>query len=149
MTVADGARSSTGEVLSVAHGDAGEVDDIRLTLPATGTHLPLARAITADLAARLDFDLDEVSDLRMAVDEACAELVALAAAPTRLTCVFRVQPDALWITASALTRDGEPPARDTFGWRVLTALVDEVEAWADDDRTVHLRLRKHRLGAAA
>ncbi|HEV2086933.1 MAG TPA: anti-sigma regulatory factor [Cryptosporangiaceae bacterium] len=147
MTVADGASTGAGEV--TAPSDPPDVEDIELTLPAIGTHLPLVRALAADLAARLDFDLDQVSDLRMAVDEACAELVALAAVPSRLTCVFRVQGGALWITASAVTRAGERPARDTFGWRVLTALVDDVQTWSDTDRTVYLQLCKRHSGADA
>lgn len=121
-------------------------DDIEVRLPASPVHVPVVRALAADVAVRLDFDLDEVSDLRMAVDEACAEVVALAVPQARMTCVFRLTDDALWVTASAPTTDGTVMARNTFGWKVLTALVDEVEAWSDDDRVTHVRLGKRRPG---
>jgi serine/threonine-protein kinase RsbW len=129
-------------------GLEGELIEIRL--PATAVHLPVLRTLTADLAARLDFNLDEVADLRMAVDEACAGLVARAAAPTQLRCTFRMESDALWVVASAHTVDGTPPARDTFGWRVLTALVDTVDSSADHDtRLVTVQLCKRRSGTEA
>jgi serine/threonine-protein kinase RsbW len=123
--------------------------DIELTLPADPVHVPVARALAADLAVRLDYDLDEVSDLRMAVDEACAELVAKAAPPGRLRCVFRADEAALTVSVSAATKDGVVPGQNTFGWRVLTALVDEVTTWATADNVVHIQLVKHRLEALA
>ena len=132
---------------SLTTDDAGS--DIELTLPADPVHVPVARALAADLAVRLDYDLDEVSDLRMAVDEACAELVAKAAAPGRLRCVFRADDQALRVSVSATTKDGTVPGTNTFGWRVLTALVDEVTTWASEGNVVHIQLVKHRLEALA
>jgi serine/threonine-protein kinase RsbW len=86
----------------------------------------------------------------MAVDEACSGLVARAAAPTELRCVFRWETDKLWIEASARTQDGTPPARDTFGWRVLTALVDDVDAGAEPGTgMVTVTLCKQRSGIDA
>jgi serine/threonine-protein kinase RsbW len=124
-------------------------DVIEVRLPASAAHLPVLRTFTADLAARLDFTLDEVADLRMAVDEACAGLIARAADSTRLTCTFHLDSTALWVIASAETTDGSPPARDTFGWRVLTALVDAVDADADDAKLVTVKLYKRRAGTLA
>jgi serine/threonine-protein kinase RsbW len=125
----------------------GEVIEVRL--PAAPTHLPVLRTFTADLAARLDFNLDEVADLRMAVDEACSGLVARAVAASKLTCTFRLEDDALWVVAAAQTTDGAPPARDTFGWQVLTALVDDVDTDADGAGLVTVKLYKRRTGTAA
>ena len=131
--------SSSGDTLAAGLGD------IEVRLPASPTHLPVVRALAADLAVRLDYDLDEVSDLRMAVDEACAEVVALSGPSTRLTCLFRVDPDALSVTVSAPTGRGEVK-RGTFGWQVLTALVDEVDTWATDDGVTCVRLVKRHPG---
>ncbi len=47
-----------------------------LTVPADGSYLAVLRTATAGLAARLQFTLDEIEDLRIAVDEACAMLLA-------------------------------------------------------------------------
>lgn len=130
-----------------ATATGGEIIEVRL--PAAPTHLPILRTFTADLAARLDFNLDEVADLRMAVDEACAGLVARAVQASQLICSFQLESDALCVIAAAHTTDGKPPARDTFGWRVLTALVDTVDTAAGDDGVVTVRLYKRRTGTAA
>ncbi len=57
-------------------------------MPAEGAYLSVLRTATAGLAARLDFTLDEIEDLRIAVDEACAMLLAQADAGTSLECDF-------------------------------------------------------------
>ena len=48
-------------------------------MPAEGAYLSVLRTATAGLAARLDFTLDEIEDLRIAVDEACGMLLGQAA----------------------------------------------------------------------
>jgi serine/threonine-protein kinase RsbW len=90
------------------------------------TELPPLRLVAADLAARADFDLDTVADLRLAVDEAASELVAVAAPDAPLTCVFTLDDERMVVTASVPARDGARLRQDSFGWRVLTTLVDEV-----------------------
>ena len=47
---------------------------LELRVPTTALQLPAVRAMAADLAMRMDYDLDSVEDLRLAVDEACATL---------------------------------------------------------------------------
>ena len=46
--------------------------DVELRIPADSAFLSVLRTATAGLAARLDFTLDDIEDLRIAVDEACA-----------------------------------------------------------------------------
>src|SRR2546430_16011483 len=53
-------------------------DVVVLVVPADGSYLAVLRTATAGLAARLQFTLDEIEDLRIAVDEACAILLAVA-----------------------------------------------------------------------
>ncbi len=122
-------------------------DFVEVRLPAAGAYLSVLRTATAGLAARLDFTLDEIEDLRIAVDEACALLLQHATAGSDLTCVFELDTTAMRVTVSAPTTDGRTPSRDTFAWTVLTALAGEVDARSDDDRTVSISLHKHRGGA--
>ena len=65
----DDARTAT------AHETVQGSDVVELRLPADGAYLSVLRTATAGLAARLDFTLDEIEDLRIAVDEACALLL--------------------------------------------------------------------------
>ena len=53
-------------------------DVVALRVPAVGAYLSVLRTTTAGLAARWNFTLDEMEDLQIAVDEACAALLPTA-----------------------------------------------------------------------
>lgn len=121
----------------------GPIEDVvRIRLPADSGYLSVLRTATAGLAARLDFTLDEIEDLRIAVDEACAMLLPQAIAGAQLTCSFRLDPATLEVVVTIPTTDGALPMRDTFSWTVLSALAGEVDSGSDEDRQVWIRLRK-------
>jgi serine/threonine-protein kinase RsbW len=121
-------------------------DVVELRLPADGAYLSVLRTATAGLAARLDFTLDEIEDLRIAVDEACALLLPDAAPDAELTCVFELTGGSLSVTVSVPSHTGRVPRRNTFAWTVLSALAGEVDASADGDGRVWVTLRKQRGG---
>src|SRR3954451_14159213 len=99
-------------------------DVVLLTVPADGGYLGVLRTATAGLAARLHFALDEIEDLRIAVDEACAMLLAVAVRDAELSCRFAVTDDALTVEVSVPTvRGARLPAESSFAWKVLTALT--------------------------
>lgn len=108
--------------------------------------IPTVRAVASDLAARADFDLDAISDLRMAVDEACATLVGLAADGSDLRCTFDVQGDRIAVAAQVQPAPGSDLPTDSFGWRVLQTLADKVDV---DHADGALRIRLHKLGGPA
>jgi serine/threonine-protein kinase RsbW len=122
-------------------------DMVTIRLPAASAYLSVLRTATAGLAARLDFTLDEIEDLRIAVDEACAMLLAQAVPGTDLECEFELTGDAMRIAVSVLTVDGREPSRDTFAWTVLSSLAGDVDAYVGADDKVSVVLQKHR-GAA-
>jgi len=117
-------------------------DLVILTLPASSAYLSVLRTVSAGLAARLDFTLDEIEDLRIAVDEACAMLVTGAAPDTDLTCRFQLEPALIRVDVTVRSDIARPPARDTFAWTVLSALVSEVDATRDEADNVTIRLVK-------
>ncbi len=118
-------------------------DVVEVRLPASGAYLSILRTATAGLAARLDFTLDEIEDLRIAVDEACAMLLPDAAGDSDLCCEFSLDGNAMHITVSLDTVAGRLPEKDSFSWTVLTALAGEVDAYADGNR-VSISLHKRR-----
>ena len=101
---------------------------LELRVPTTPTQLPAVRAMAADLAMRMDYDLDSVEDLRLAVDEACALLAAIGADGEPLTVVFETSRSGLHIEAWVPAAEGSAVPRDGFGWAVLQTLVDAVDA---------------------
>lgn len=124
-------------------------DVVTVKLPAASAYLSVLRTATAGLAVRLDFTIDEIEDLRIAVDEACAMLLAQAVPGTDLTCEFELTGDAMRIAVSVLTVDGRTPSRDTFAWTVLSSLAGEVDATTGPDDRVTVTLQKRRGAGGA
>jgi serine/threonine-protein kinase RsbW len=127
-------------------------DVVVLVVPADGSYLAVLRTATAGLAARLSFTLDEIEDLRIAVDEACAMLLTLAGQPvppgTELTCQFQVTEESLSIEVAIPVReDTALPGGQSFSWQVLTALAGEVTAESSAG-TASIRLTKRRVPLA-
>ncbi len=137
---ADASGTAKGGILPAGAGR----DVVVLRLPAAGAYLSVLRTATASLASRLDFTIDDIEDLRIAVDEACAMLLTQAMAGADLECRFELTPDAIDVAVSVLTLDGQEPSRDTFAWTVLTALAGEVNSSVDADNRVTLVLHKRK-----
>jgi serine/threonine-protein kinase RsbW len=127
---------------------ASTVDDdvVLLTVPADGGYLGVLRTATAGLAARLHFALDEIEDLRIAVDEACAMLLAIATRSADLECRFAVSHDALTVAVTVpIIAGSRLPAESSFAWKVLTALTTSASATVTRDRAT-IRLLTRRAG---
>ena len=119
-------------------------DHVTVGLPAEGAYLSVLRTATAGLAARLDFTLDEIEDLRIAVDEACAMLLSQAIPGTSLECAFDLGEQEMTITVSVTSAEPRIPAKDTFAWTVLSALAGTVDSRLGPDDQVSIVLRKRR-----
>lgn len=119
-------------------------DQVTVRLPAEGAYLSVLRTATAGLAARLDFTLDEIEDLRIAVDEACAMLVRQAVPGSSLECGFTLDRDMMTIAVSVPSAEPRQPASDTFAWTVLTALAGSVDAHVGPGDLLTIVLRKKR-----
>jgi serine/threonine-protein kinase RsbW len=123
-----------------------EDDVVLLTVPADGGYLGVLRTATAGLAARLHFALDEIEDLRIAVDEACAMLLAITTRAAELECRFVVTDDALAVEVTVpIVAGAKLPAESSFAWKVLTALTTAASASVGDGRaTIRLLTRRAR-----
>lgn len=95
-------------------------------MSAEASQLPVMRAVVGDLAMRADFDVDAIADLRLAVDEVCSTLVRVAAPAGTLLCRFTTNLDAVSIIAEVDSHETSAPRTNTFSWRVLSALADDV-----------------------
>ena len=102
--------------------------DVELRIPADSAFLAVLRTATAGLAARLDFTLDDIEDLRIAVDEACAIVLPQAKPGSDLTCAFELGDHQLTVAVSADCESPRQPSRDGFAWTVLAALTSSVSA---------------------
>ena len=113
-------------------------------MPAEGAYLSVLRTATAGLAARLDFTLDEIEDLRIAVDEACAMLLSQAIPGSDLECGFLLGQDTMTVSVSVRCLEPRAPSGDTFAWTVLSALAGSVDAQVGPGDLLTIVLRKSR-----
>jgi serine/threonine-protein kinase RsbW len=141
-----GSTDPAGSVPGQREADAAREtkDHVKVCMPAEGAYLSVLRTATAGLAARLDFTLDEIEDLRIAVDEACAMLLPQAIPGTNLECDFDLGTEEMTITVSVVAAQPRMPTRDTFAWTVLSALAGTVDSRLGPDDQVAIVLRKRR-----
>jgi uncharacterized glyoxalase superfamily protein PhnB len=119
-------------------------DVLLLDVPSTGDYLSVLPTATAAVATRLGFSLDEIEDLRAAVNAAVTLLIPAEHGRPRpfrrkphdqpLHCRLAVGEETLQI---ALSRPkGDPlPDSGSYQWQVLRALTDEVEAHVEGATT--------------
>jgi serine/threonine-protein kinase RsbW len=124
--------------------DNGRGPDVRVTMqvPADSAYMAVLRTTTAGLASRLDFTFDDIDDLRIAVNEACALLLHQAASGATLDCVYDLRPHEMTVTVSALTQGSELPSSDGLPWMVLKAVTRTVNAQLGPDGTVSISLSR-------
>lgn len=101
---------------------------ITLSIPARPDYVHILRSVTATIAAQLNFSFDDIEDLRLAIDEACAYLLGVPAEKTVIT--MQIAPDGTELELLASVDAGTaalPPAdaQQTVMWHILAALTDE------------------------
>ncbi len=138
-----GASAAAGPLITERPAEIGS-DLVTVRMPADGAYLSVLRTATAGLAARLDFTLDDIEDLRIAVDEACAMLLSQAIPGSSLECSFSLRPDDMTITVAVPSLNPRPPSGDTFAWTVLSALAGTVEAQVGPGDRLAIVMRKSR-----
>ena len=117
--------------------------DVRLTLPARPELLRVARLTAAGLAGRLGFNIDEVEDVKIAVDELCFALVGGQGHAGSLTLTYRSEDDGFvveGVTAGDGFRSPEPAVGELSA-QILGAVVDE-HSLSLDDGELRFRLLK-------
>jgi serine/threonine-protein kinase RsbW len=108
--------------------------DVELRLPADGVYVSVVRTTTAGLAARLDFLIDDIEDLRIAVGEACAMVLQEADLESDLVCSYYLSPGRLTVEVAVSAVSPEGPEYDSFAWQVLSTMATKADADASDGR---------------
>jgi len=100
---------------------------VTLTLPARPEYVHIARSVAAGLAAKAEMTLDDIEDIRLAVDEACTHLLAHSHAEL-LRLELARSGGAFEIVAQidAVIDDGNGSGDASISWRILEALADSV-----------------------
>ena len=117
--------AGTGAFAASSASSASATAEVALRLPADGAYAAVIRTLTAGLAARLDFTLDDIEDLRIAVSEATAMVLDEADPGADLDCTFRLGTGELSLDLVTTAADPAPPDYENFGWQVLATLATE------------------------
>lgn len=104
--------------------------DAEVRLPAETAYVAVLRMAAAGFAARLDFTLDDIEDLKMAVSEACALVLADATPGGDLRAHFFLSDQQIEMDVTADAVDASPPDQSSFGWQVLTTSAARASASA-------------------
>ena len=121
--------------------------EIRLAIPAQSRFLRIARLTAAGIAGDLGFSLQEIEDLRVAVDEMCAVLIDGADPSVELDLVYRIRGDELHLEGHCAL-DGPVAELHPVAQELLTMTADEFVVDADGDGR-RFRLVKRRAGQPA
>lgn len=105
-----------------------------LRLPADGAYVAVLRTTTAALAARLDFTIDDIEDLRIAVGEASALVLEHAPEGAHLDTRFVAGEGELTVVVAVATPTPPVPDLDSFAWQVLTTLASSADIASADGR---------------
>jgi serine/threonine-protein kinase RsbW len=118
-------------------------DIVEVRVPAHASYVSTLRLTTASLAARCELTIDDIEDLRLAVDEACALLLPHAIPGSTLDTRFELAYARLEVAASITSVDDAHVDRDGFAWTVLGALAARVEVSTENGRlTIALTKRR-------
>lgn len=126
--------------------DAAQVE---LSFPPATRYLRVARLTATGLASDLGFDVDELEDLRVAVDELCAVLIGDDGGPSvdgdlvRMT--YRHDDGVLEVSGERTMPSADPPVLDPIARELLAVVTDE-HSVDHDGRIRRVRLRKRPQG---
>lgn len=119
--------------------------EVEIRTLASMDRVPGIRAMAADMAMREDFDLDAISDLRLAVEEACATVLANADPNSELLCRLLVSQKQVEVSAHVTLPSDREPTVGPLSLRILRTLSDSVDYWTSSNehgRLFHVQLVK-------
>jgi serine/threonine-protein kinase RsbW len=126
-----------------------KTEPIELVLPADTRLVRVARLVASGVATTAGFDVEELEDLRIAVDELCAALVEGGdGSPMALT--FEIGLSGVTVLGSTpvldMTELDIEPERLSLSRQILRVVVDEYEI-VQAEGELRVRLTKRRFGA--
>ena len=115
---------------------------VELSVPAASRHLRLARLTASGFASDLGFSVDEIEDLRLGVDEACAILLERAGDGDRLTLSYSSDSPGVVIEGRCGAQSPAALVVDPVSEAVLSTTLDQHRFFADENGN-GFRLVKH------
>ncbi|MBA3430590.1 MAG: anti-sigma regulatory factor [Actinobacteria bacterium] len=111
------------------------MDTVSVKIPATPPSLRVVRLITAGLASRLRFTLDEIEDLKIAVDELASYLTGPHGRTGVLEIDFMIYDDHIEISGVGQFSDGQKVRTELneLSQKILETVTDSASLIRDGD----------------
>ena len=106
-------------------------DAVRLSVPAALEYVRIVRLTGSGVASRLGFDIEEIENLRVALDE-LASMVIDFAEGGELEITFFTTDNELRITGRAPVADGVEVGVEELTAQILKAVIDDYELRSAD-----------------
>ena len=105
------------------------MDTVSVSIPATPAYIQVVRLIASGLASRLRFTIDEIEDLKIAVDELCAYLTGSQGRDGTLELEFRIEGTLLEIRGTGNFAAGEKARTELteFSRMILETVADAAD----------------------
>jgi serine/threonine-protein kinase RsbW len=123
-----------GTLTQMADNTGASRADVELRLPAEGAYATIVRTTAAGLAARLDFTIDDIEDLRIAIGEASALVIPEADPGVDLVASFWFGRGSMTVELLAEAIDDPPLDTESFAWQVLDTMAQDASAGSEDGR---------------
>jgi serine/threonine-protein kinase RsbW len=124
------------------------IESIIVTVPPDPAFLHVLRQVTFGVGSRFRLTIDDIDDLKLAVDEAATYLLTRLRPSASLSLTLDQESSALKATI-AISADGSawPPPRftDTLPWKIISGLVDRAHAELDEAGRPAIVVYKHAL----
>ena len=104
-------------------------DSIVITVPPKPEFLGPVRAFAGSVAAQQRLSVDDIDDVRLAIDKAFSYLLTLGSSASEIVVSFLPTTQELITTVSinaTLSRWPPSAVEDTLSWKVISGLVDRV-----------------------
>ena len=119
------------EVANADNGQHAIARSVEIRVPAQLENLAVVRTVVAAIGTFEDLDFDAVSDLRLAVDEACTRLIRSAVPNSTLVLAVHPRESEVVVEASTTCKTPDILTPGSFSWHVLSSLTDEVTTFQD------------------
>jgi len=111
-------------------------DQVVLVVPSRGEYARTVRITAAELASRVDMDIDAIDDVRLAVEEAFVFAVDRVVGP-QLTFTFTLSPHRIELTVGPMpigceSDKGEPDQGERYARFILESICEEFDILESD-----------------
>lgn len=107
---------------------AEKTTTIGVRVPAELEQLTMLRALAETVALIADFAIDEVVDIRLALDEVATSLILDAVPGSTLDCDFTYSDNEMFVHVAAVAVSESVVGQAGFGWHIVRTLTQSIAA---------------------